>query len=354
MSTTAKGWMMTEPGKALQERSFELPSAAPGEAIIEVAGCGLCHTDISFLHMGVKTRAPLPLVLGHEVSGYVREVGDGVDASLMNRPVVVPAVLPCGTCELCKAGHRTICKAQIMPGNDRHGGFATHVAVPARYLCPVGDDVLATHELWQLSVVADAVSTPFMSVRRSGLAAGELAIVVGAGGIGIYCVQCAAATGAKVIALDVSPAKLELARHYGAAAAIQVGGLSEKELKDQLKAEVKKLGAPSMRWKIFETSGTSAGQRTAFGLLNHGAYMAVVGFTMDKLEVRLSNLMAFDATLRGNWGCDPTLYPEIVQWVGQGKVKVAPLTRKFPLSEINAVVDKAHHGQLTERAVLVP
>lgn len=354
MSTTAKGWMMTEPGKALEERSFELAPAAPGEAIIEVAGCGMCHTDISFLHMGVKTRAPVPLVLGHEISGYVREVGEGVDAGLVSRPVVVPAVLPCGTCELCKAGHRTICKSQIMPGNDRHGGFATHVAVPARYLCPVSDQVLKANELWQLSVVADAVSTPFMSVRRSGLAQGELAIVVGAGGIGIYCVQCAAATGAKVIALDVSPVKLELARQYGASAVIQVAGLSEKELKDQLKAEVKKLGAPSLRWKIFETSGTSAGQKTAFSLLNHGGYMAVVGFTMDKLEVRLSNLMAFDATLRGNWGCDPTLYPEILEWVGQGKVKVGPLTKKFPLSEINKVVELAHRGELKERAVLVP
>jgi len=354
MSTTAKGWMMTEPGKPLEERAFELATAAAGEAIIEVAGCGLCHTDISFLHMGVKTRGALPLTLGHEISGVVREVGEGVDSSWVGRSVLVPAVMPCGTCALCTAGHRTICKSQIMPGNDRHGGFASHVAVPARYLCPVGDDVLANNELWQLSVVADAVSTPYMSVKRSELVEGELAIVVGAGGIGIYCVQCAAATGAKVIALDVSAEKLELARQFGASAAIQVGGLSERELKTQVKDEAKKLGAPPMRWKIFETSGTAAGQKTAFGLVNHGAYMAVVGFTMDKLEVRLSNLMAFDATLRGNWGCDPELYPEILSWVAQGKVKVAPLTKKFPLSQINEVIELAHHGKLKERAVLVP
>jgi 6-hydroxycyclohex-1-ene-1-carbonyl-CoA dehydrogenase len=354
MSTTAKGWMMTEPGKALEPKSFELAAACPGEAIVEVAGCGLCHTDISFLYMGVNTRSPLPLVLGHEVSGVVREVGEGVDPNWVGRPAVVPAVLPCGTCALCTAGHRTICKSQIMPGNDRHGGFASHLAVPARYLCPVGDDVLATHELWQLSVVADAVSTPFMSVKRSGLTQGELAIVVGVGGIGVYAVQCAAATGAKVIALDVSADKLELARQFGASAAIQVAGLSDKDLKARLKDEVKKLGAPTMRWKIFETSGTASGQKTAFGLLNHGAYLAIVGFTMDKLEVRLSNLMAFDATLRGNWGCDPELYPEILRWIVQGRVSVAPLTKQFPLSQINEVIDRAHKGQLKERAVLVP
>jgi 6-hydroxycyclohex-1-ene-1-carbonyl-CoA dehydrogenase len=353
MSTTANGWMMTEPGRPLEEATFELATAGAGEAIIEVAGCGLCHTDISFLHMGVKTRAALPLVLGHEISGLVREVGDGVDPAWIGRPVIVPAVMPCGTCALCTAGHRTICKSQIMPGNDRHGGFASHVAVPARYLCGVDDDVLATTELWRLSVVADAVSTPYMSVKRAELTKGELAIVVGAGGIGIYCVQCAVATGAKVIALDVSADKLELARQFGASA-ISVTGLSDKELKARVREEAKSLGAPPLRWKIFETSGTAAGQQTAFGLLNHGAYMAVVGFTMDKLEVRLSNLMAFDATLRGNWGCDPELYPEILSWVAQGKVKVTPLTKKFPLSQINEAIDMAHHGKLRERAVLVP
>ncbi len=354
MSTVVKGWMMTEPGKAMQERTYELPTAGAGEAVVEVAGCGLCHTDISFLHMGVKTRAPAPLVLGHEISGYVREVGDGVDRGLLSRPVVVPAVLPCGTCDLCKAGQRTICKSQIMPGNDRHGGFASHVAVPARYLCPVGDDVLAKIELWQLAVVADAVSTPFMSVRRSELAEGDLAIVVGVGGIGIYAVQCAAAVGATVIAIDVSPARLELAKQLGASGAIDVSGLGEKDLKERVRAEVKRLGAPSVRWRIFETSGTSAGQRTGYSLLNHGGYMAVVGFTMEKVELRLSNLMAFDATLRGNWGCDPTLYPEIVRWVGEGKVKVGPLTKRWPLSQINEVLDAAHRGELRERAVLVP
>lgn len=351
-STT--GWVMTEPGKPVEQREISIAAPAAGEALIEVAGCGVCHTDISFLHMGVKTRAPLPLVLGHEISGVVRETGEGVDASLCGRPVVVPAVLPCGTCALCKAGHRTICRNQLMPGNDRHGGFAAHVVVPARYLCPVSDEVLAGHELWQLAVVADAVSTPFMSVRRARVESGDLAIVVGAGGIGIYCVQCAVAAGAKVIVLDVNDEKLELAKQHGAAAGIQVRGLQEKEVKDRLKEEVKRLGAPSVRWRIFETSGTAAGQRTAFSLLNHGAYLAIVGFTMDKLDVRLSNLMAFDATVRGNWGCDAALYPEILQWLAEGKVRVGPLTKRWALSDINSVLDMAHRGELAERAVLVP
>ena len=347
-------WVMTAQGEPCQSRSETLESPPAGEVVVAVAGCGVCHTDISFLHMGVPTRAPLPLALGHEISGTVVELGGEVDESLLGQAVLVPAVMPCGTCDVCLGGHRRICPAQVMPGNDRHGGFASHVTVPARYLCPVPEAVLANHELWELSVVADAITTPFQSVRSSGLAAGDLAVCIGAGGIGIHGVQIAAAVGAKVIALDIDDDKLALARQYGAGAVVNTKGLGIKEIKGQVKAAAKELGAPPSRWRIFETSGTHPGQETAFALLNHGAHLSVVGFTLAKMELRLSNLMAFDATAQGNWGCDAALYPEVLEWIGDGRIKVAPFVEKHDLAEINPVLDSAHHGTLKRRAVLVP
>src|SRR5512141_2029902 len=137
-------WFMVAPGAPLEQRGLANRRPEPGEAVVEVAGCGVCHTDIGFLHDGVKTRSALPLVLGHEISGTVREIGEGVDPALLGRAVVVPAVLPCGECDLCRAGRRAICRQQVMPGNDRHGGYASHVVVPARYLCPVPDSLLAS------------------------------------------------------------------------------------------------------------------------------------------------------------------------------------------------------------------
>ena len=77
-AATVHGWMMTGQGQPFEEGTFELGPVPPGEALIEVAGCGVCHTDVSFLHHGVQTRAELPLVLGHEVSGTVVGVGEGV------------------------------------------------------------------------------------------------------------------------------------------------------------------------------------------------------------------------------------------------------------------------------------
>ena len=252
-------WMMTIPNAPVEHVVQPHVPCGANEAFVEVAGCGVCHTDLSFLYGGVKTRGALPLTLGHEISGVVREVGPGVDASLVGKADVMPAVLPCGECALCRAGHRSICRKQVMPGNDRHGGFASHVTVPARWLCPVPDAVLRSHELWELSVVADAVSTPFQAVKNSGLGANDLAVCVGVGGIGVYGVQIAVACGAKVIALDVSDQKLEQARAAGAHAAINTRGLAAKDVRKMVKEQADKLGANPFLWKIFEMSGTRRG-----------------------------------------------------------------------------------------------
>lgn len=347
-------WLMTAPGAPLEHRALSPSPPGAGEAVVEVAGCGVCHTDLSFLHHGVKTRGELPLVLGHEISGIISQVGEGTDPTLVGRPVVVPAVLPCGECELCRAGYRSICRRQVMPGNDRHGGFASHVLVPARFICPVPDAVLATHQLWELAVVSDAVATPFQAVRNSGLASGDLAVFVGVGGIGVHGVQVGAATGAKVIALDLDDRKLDQAREAGADAVLNVRGMATRDVRRQVRTMADALGAPAHLWKIFEMSGTRGGQETAFGLLGYGGSLAVVGYTMDRVELPLSNLMAFEATARGNWGADPLSYPELLQWIGDGRLTVKPFVERFPLHDINRVFDEAHNGRLMKRAVLVP
>ncbi|MEK6687409.1 MAG: 6-hydroxycyclohex-1-ene-1-carbonyl-CoA dehydrogenase [Gemmatimonadota bacterium] len=349
-----EGWVMTAAGTPFEHREVPPREPGPGEAVVEVAGCGVCHTDLSFLHSGVPTRRPPPLVLGHEISGIVRAVGEGVGASLLGGPVVVPAVLPCGECELCQGGHRTICRRQVMPGNDIDGGYASHVVVPARFLCPVPPGVLQGHDLWELAVVSDAVATPFQAVRSSGLAPGDLAVFVGVGGIGIHGVQVAAAVGATVIALDGDEAKLAQAASAGAHATLEVRGQAAKEIRKQVRDRAAALGAPAHRWKIFETSGTRTGQETAFGLLGFGGSLAVVGFTPDRVEICLSHLMAYDAVARGNWGADPQIYPELLDWIAAGRLSLKPYIDRRPLGQINAVFEAAHQGQLLRRVVLVP
>jgi 6-hydroxycyclohex-1-ene-1-carbonyl-CoA dehydrogenase len=352
LPTEIRAWQMDAPEAPLVQRTLPVPELGAGDVLVEVAGCGLCHTDLSFLYGGVQTKHALPLTLGHEISGKVVATGDDAK-ELDGKDVLVPAVMPCGECALCEMDERRICRAQIMPGNDIDGGFASHVKVPAKFVCPVNLEGTGL-ELWQLSVVADAVTTPYQAAERVGINEGDTVIVIGVGGVGTYGVLVSLARGAKVVALDVDQTKLDAMKEKGAQAAINVKGLDPRELKKAVKGAVKEIGGAPVRWKILEMSGTGAGQNTAFSLLNFGAKMAVVGFTMEKVKARLSNLMAFDATLVGNWGCDAALYPEIVKLVLENKIDIKPFVKKWALDDINSVIDKARAHELVERAVLVP
>jgi 6-hydroxycyclohex-1-ene-1-carbonyl-CoA dehydrogenase len=354
MSIAAHRWLMTAPKEPLQRDAFAA-EAGPGEVVVAIAGCGVCHTDLGYYYDGVRTNAPLPLALGHEISGKVVAAGSGA-GDWFGRTIIVPAVLPCGECDLCRRGLAPICRRQKMPGNDVHGGFASHIVVPARGLCPVdlGRLEAAGLTLAQVSIVADALTTPYQAVRRAEVGPGDLAIVVGAGGVGGYCVQVARAFGAQVVAIDVDDAKLQAIAPHGAALTLNARSLDGKALKGEIGAFARNNGLRPTEWRIFECSGTAAGQLTAFGLLVHGAVLAVVGFTMDRVEVRLSNLMAFDARAIGNWGCPPEHYPAALDLVLDGKVAIEPFVELHPLDDINHVFSAVHARQIRRRAVLVP
>ena len=354
MSSRANRWVMNGLNAPLACVGFD-PDPGTGEVVVQVAGCGVCHTDLGYYYDGVRTNHALPLCLGHEISGRVIATGPGAEA-WKDRTVIVPAVIPCGDCDACRRGKTTICPNQKMPGNDIQGGFATHIVVPARGLCPVDVSRLAAVglELADVSVVADAVTTPYQAVVQAGVRAGDLVVVNGVGGVGGYCAQIANAFGGTVVAIDVSDEKLG-ALAGTAALTLNARSTQPREIKGAIQAFAKERGLRARsEWIVFECSGTRAGQETAFSLLNHGATLAVVGFTMDKVEVRLSNLMAFHARALGNWGCPPELYPQALDLVLDGRVKIAPFVERHPLPDINRVFAAVHHGELKRRAILVP
>ncbi|MCC6885999.1 MAG: 6-hydroxycyclohex-1-ene-1-carbonyl-CoA dehydrogenase [Ignavibacteria bacterium] len=328
----------------------EIPAISEHEVLVKIAGCGVCHTDISFWHHGVRTKKEMPITLGHEISGTVVEG----NSKLLDKDVIIPAVLPCGECELCQKGRSNICQNQLMPGNDFHGGFASHIVVPHKYLCPVPEIALTKYSLEQLSVIADAISTPYQVIKKSELDPGDFAIVIGVGGVGIYGALIAKILGAKVLAIDVDDTKLELAKSNGIDATLNTTGMDIKEVKSKVKEISKDLGVSKTSWKIFEISGTTSGQELAFNLITFASTLSIVGFTMNKLEVRLSNLMAFDAKLIGTWGCKPELYPEVIDLISSGKLEISQFVETFPLSKINEVFRDTLDHKFTKRSVLVP
>ncbi len=343
---------MVEANRPLERHDDAARDPGPGEVLIEIAGCGLCHTDIGFLDGDVPTKAGLPIVLGHEIAGTVIDTGPGAEA-WAGKDVLVPAVIPCENCAMCRAGRGNVCTNQLMPGNDLDGGFATHVTLPSRGLALV-ENLPSGYELADMCVIADAVTTPLQAIRRADVGEGDFVIVVGTGGVGGYAVQVAAASGAIVIALDIDDAHLTPLLEHGAAGTLNVAGLSARDVRGAVRELAAAHDAGRTGWKIFECSGTAPGQETAYSLLGPAGTLAIVGFTMDKVTIRLSNLMAFDATAFGSWGCPPQRYPEAIDLVTSGKVALLPFTRKVPMADLPQVLEAAHDGSDPRRTILIP
>jgi len=346
-------WQMVEPGK-LARASLDVPALKPGEVLVEVAACGVCHTDVGYFYEGVPTVTKPPLTLGHEISGRVV----AGEESLLGREVIVPAVMPCNNCPICAMGRGNRCLAQKMPGNSLgvYGGFASHIPVPAADLCVVPEDRRGI-PLEHLSVVADAISTPYQAAKRADLKPGDRVVIIGAGGgVGSYMTQVAAALDAGVvIAIDQVAEKLERARQYGATHTINSLNKSIKEIRDEFRSICKENGFPAnYGWKIFECSGSRGGQEIGLELLTFVSKMIVIGYGMHKIEFMFSRLMAFDAELIGTWGCLPGYYPEVLELVLNGRIKIEPFVEVRPMSGIAQALEEAHSGRLLKRLVLTP
>lgn len=336
-----------------QLAKVELPPPAlePQEVLVEVAGCGVCHTDLGYFYDGVPTVNPPPLTLGHEIAGTVVA---GTQA-WVGKEVLIPAVMPCRQCHLCKTGRGNRCLRQKMPGNSlgAYGGFASHIPVPAIDLCEIKDR--GDFPLAHLAVVADAATTPYQAARRADVQIGDNVVVIGVGGVGQYMVQIAKAIGAAtVVAVDIDAERLEKMRGYGADAVIDATGKTPRDIAGELKALRKQKGLPTHGWKIFEATGTRPGQELGLALLSFTGKLVIIGFGMHKVEYSISRLMAFDAEIIGTWGCLPEYYPHVLSLVLSGKVALSPFVQTRPMSQIAAVFEEAHARSPEQRIVLEP
>jgi len=341
------------PGK-LAKASIPVPTLGPGEVLVKVAGCGVCHTDLGYFYDGVPTVVKPPLTLGHEISGTVV----AGDEKWIGKEVIIPAVMPCRQCLLCKSGRGNRCLAQKMPGNSLgiYGGNSTYIPVPSIDLCEVRNR--GSIPLEHLAVVADAVTTPYQAAKRADLQPGDNVIVIGVtGGVGVYVAQTLKALGAKtVIGIARNQEKLQRALKYGADFVISTQEKQVKDIRNEFRDICKKNGLEAgFGWKIFEVTGTKAGQDLALELLSFTGKLMVVGFGMAKNEYMLSRLMAFDAEMIGTWGCLPEYYPIVLDMVLSKKVDIGPFVETRPMSKIASVYDEVHKaGSPAKRIVLTP
>lgn len=339
------------PGK-LEKTQIPVPELKEGEVLVEVAGCGVCHTDLGYFYDGVPTVSKPPLTLGHEISGTVV----AGDEAWIGKEVIIPAVMPCRQCNLCKTGRGNRCLDQKMPGNSLglYGGFSSHIPVPSIDLCEVKErgDIPLSH----LAVIADAATTPYQAAKRADLQPGDNVVVVGiTGGVGQYMGQMAKALGARtVVGIARNQEKLDRALQFGADFVINSTdkdpGAVSKEFRGLLKAN----GLPNTGWKIFEVTGAKGGQEISLALLGFTGKLVVVGFGMAKVEYGLGRLMAFDADILGTWGCLPEYYPVVLDMVLSGKINMGEFVVTKPMSTIAETFEEAHATPPMKRIVLTP
>jgi len=312
----------------------------------------VCHTDLGYFYDGVPTVSKPPLALGHEISGIVV----AGDEAWIGKEVIIPAVMPCRQCILCKTGRGNRCLFQKMPGNSigLYGGFSSHIPVPSVDLCEVKarGDIPLSH----LAVVADAATTPYQAAKRADLQPGDNVVVVGiTGGVGQYVGQTAKALGAKtVIGIARNPEKLERALQYGADFVINSTDKDARAVSNEFRGICKENGLPNTGWKIFEVTGAKAGQDIALTLLGFTGKLVVVGFGLAKIEYAIGRLMAFDADIIGTWGCLPEYYPIVLDMVLSGKINIEAFVETRPMSSIAETFSEAHKTPPMKRIVLTP
>lgn len=341
-----KAAVFVEANKPLELQDVPTPAIGPEEILVKVAACGVCHTDLHYIDHGVPTVKKPPMILGHETSGTVAAVGENVKQWSEGDRVILPAVYSCGVCRFCRTGRENICEKMVMFGNMVDGAYAEFVAAPAKDAFKLPDEL----PLEESAIIADAISTPYFAVvQRSGVKAGDSVLVLGCGGVGMSAVQIAAAIGCSVIAVDIVPQKLDMAKKLGAAEVINA-----KEC-ENLGKTVKKMTGGGVD-AAFEIIGNPETQRQAFDSLRKGGRLVVVGYTHKDLALNAGKIMFFEMEVVGSLGCRPVDYPKIIEMARLGQIKVSELvTGKLPLEQINDAFDLMRSGDPeTIRTIVTP
>lgn len=269
----------------LRIEELPVPQPGPGEALVRVAVCGVCGSDASEYDRGPLLTV-MPVTLGHEFAGTVEAVGDGVTGLSVGARVVCGAGISCGECKPCRNGRTNLCRSYRTAGLQVDGGLAGYAVVPANILFDVSDTDLTLDTLGLAQPMAIAVH----AVRRSGLRSGQDAVVVGAGGIGAFITFAAAATGARVLVVDLSPERLQLADRLGATvtALATEGTLVEHLDAAGMDADV-----------LFEVSGSGPGLASVLSAAHPGATIVPVGIQKVDVAVPLGTWTLSEYTIIG-------------------------------------------------------
>ncbi|MBL7253168.1 NAD(P)-dependent alcohol dehydrogenase [Paractinoplanes lichenicola] len=338
---------LVSPGK-IEIQDVPIPEIAPDEVLVRVGGAGLCHSDLHVLH---APEFPV-LTLGHETSGWVASLGADVTGFAEGDPVLVYLVWACGRCRPCVEGRDNVCVNQggrlgmpPCPGLGPDGGMAEFIKVKARYLEPLGAlDVASAAPL------ADAGLTPMHAINgaRHRLTPGATAVVVGVGGLGHMGLQIlAATTGVRIIAVDSSEQKLDLAREHGAHETL----LSDGGTAEAILAGTSGYGADA----VFDFVGIQPTVDLATKVIAPDGALRFVGLGGGSFPYAADSLttpLPWGVDVRRSYGGTRADQRQVLDLARLGAISVE--TKTYSLDDGVQAFTDLEAGQVPGRAVIVP
>lgn len=326
------------PNQPLKIEEVERPKIDSHEILVKIAACGVCNTDLHYIDHGVPTFKKPPMILGHEPSGIVEEIGSEVGNFKIGDRVLIPPVFSCGYCDNCRLGKENICLNMVMLGNHIDGAYAEYTKAPAKDCQHLPEDL----PLEESSIIADAISTPYHAVKnRARVRPGDSVVVFGCGGVGINVVQTAAAAGGSVVAVDIVDKKLDVARQLGARHTINAKEMEDKALLKQIRSLTG--GGADI---AIEAIGNPRTIVLASNAVKPGGCHCQVGYTHHDVPINAARLMFRELEIKGSLGCRPVDYPKIIELVRTGKIQLKPVvTHKFKLEDINEAFELMKKGE---------
>ncbi len=349
-------------------RIEEIPRPVPrrGEVLVKVRACGVCHTDLHVLKSEVAF--PAPAVLGHEVSGVVEQVGEGVTAFAPGDRVVCSFIMPCGDCRHCLCGNEDLCEkffahnrlnGSLYDGETRlhrpdgaplamysMGGLAEYCVVPVGSVFRVPDTVA----LESVSILGCSSFTALGAIANAGLTLADRIAVIAAGGVGSSIIQFAATSGiAQIIAIDIDDEKLSAAQRLGAT------DLVNSTTTDAV-AAVQAVTDGRGVDVAFEVLGNPATFATALDVLDDGGRAVIVGIAPAGVrgELDLTRLVRRKLEIRGSYGAKAHRdMPTLLRMVERGTVCPEDvITRRYTLDDVDDAYQSLASGEIVGRAVI--
>jgi 2-desacetyl-2-hydroxyethyl bacteriochlorophyllide A dehydrogenase len=306
---------------AVETAEIEAAGPAPGQVQVRVAYTGLCGTDLHIVHGAMDARVERPLVFGHEASGEVAAVGEGVEGWSVGDPVTVMPLDWDGTCPACRAGHTHICQHLDFIGIDSPGALQELWNVPARTLVRLPADLPLDH-----AALVEPVAVAVHDVRRSELRAGDKAVVIGGGPIGVLIATVARDRGAEVVVFELDAGRRAQIADLG----IQTLDPRETDQVEWVNDWTDDAGADV----VFEVSGAAAAVLGATGLAKVRGTVVVVAIHPTPREIDLQRMFWRELRLLGARVYEAEDFAAAVDLLARGVIPAGLLiTRIVPLRQ---------------------